>query len=183
MASFCALSWSTCSSEGSATLRTSRSVANAWALTHKCYNHCYYYLLWLISPSDAECHAAQVVIHRGDWRLPTLPGHPWCWPRHAQPPHDRGRNTITVEFKEKVEFPLNLELLSKMILPVFPGCHPLHEHKSIHSFTQHPNLPGVQPVQNHGPATPTSGQRCWRSKFSSKTIANWYSDSSFSKDL
>lgn len=39
------------------------------------------------------------------------------------------------------------------------GRHPVHEPFTLHGLTQHPRLPGVQPVQNNGPAAPAGGER------------------------
>lgn len=106
----------------------------------------------------AERHSAQAVLRRDDGGLPTVPGHPRLGPGPAQPPHDRGRIYLRRQ-KSRMS-----NVLSDVMSPVLPGRHPLHEPVSLHGVAQHPHLTGVQPVQDHGPATPASGQRCWGGK-------------------
>lgn len=50
--------------------------------------------------SITERHSAQVVLCRDDWRLPTLPWHPWLGPRPAQPPHDSGMTDSNTELEK-----------------------------------------------------------------------------------
>lgn len=47
-----------------------------------------------------------------------------------------------------------------MVCSVCAGCDPVHEPVSLHSVAPHPHLTGLQPVQDDGPETPPSGQRC-----------------------
>lgn len=84
-------------------------------------------------PSITERNSAQAVLCRDDWRLPTLPWHPWLGPRPAQSPHDSGMTNLNTELgeyflSENVKFNKIFQYLKKHLKKHDISCFPRMSH-------------------------------------------------------
>lgn len=128
----------------------------------------------------AECQSAAPVLRRDGRGLPAVPRHPRPGPHAAQPADDRGERGYPV-----------CTLLGPVLCVQatgdsccsFAGCHPIHEPFALHSVPQHPRLPGLQPVQDHGPAPPACGKRRWGGEsWGTQATATWSTLAPWRKD-